>query len=563
MWDKFMRLLTPPTFAGDAEKTRVAALLNAILWIFSAICITAAVLFLFLPNRELSLPLVIAFILGNTGLVWLLRRGRVSTASALFLIGFWLLMTSVCIFLGGTQSTSYWSFIVIVVAAGLLRGGRGAIVFAALSVVAGLGIAVAEDAALLSSRLGVRSPLEQWGTLSLFMMATAGLLTLTSRSLTEALQRARGYAAELEGERVGLEATVRERTVELTRRTRYLEVIAAIAHEATAELELNALMARVVDSISQQFGFYHTGLFLIDDTGKWTELKAASSAGGQRMLARRHRLRVGQEGIVGYVSQCGEPRVALDTGRDRVFFDNPDLPLTRSELALPLLARGRVIGVLDVQSTEPEAFGQEDLAVMQLLADQIAIAINNARLFQQTTESVETERRAYRGLSGQAWAKLLNAQTCLGFVSDRQAVVPVGDTWTPEMELALAKGQLITDAEKTALAIPIKVRGHVIGVIDGRKPDGSEWASDEIALVQALAEQSALALESARLYQDTQRRAARERLLSEVAGRIRETLDMEAMLRTAAEEMRRALALEDLVVRLVKPKPGRADADNP
>jgi GAF domain-containing protein len=135
------------------------------------------------------------------------------------------------------------------------------------------------------------------------------------------------------------------------------------------------------------------------------------------------------------------------------------------------------------------------------VGDQIAIAINNARLFQQTTESVETERRAYRGLSGQAWAKLLNAQTCLGFVSDRQAVVPVGDTWTPEMELALAKGQLITDAEKTALAIPIKVRGHVIGVIDGRKPDGSEWASDEIALVQALAEQSALALESARLYQ--------------------------------------------------------------
>lgn len=563
MWNKWLRLLTPPTFAGDDEKTRVAALLNAILWIFTAICITAAVLFLFLPNRELSLPLVTVFILGNTGLVWLMRRGRVALASALFLIGFWLLMLSVCVFLGGTYSTSYWSFIVIVVAAGLLRGERGALVFAALSVVAGLGIALAQDAGLLAAGIGVRSPMEQWGTLSLFMLATAGLLNLTSRSLSEALQRARGYAAELEGERVGLEATVRERTLELTRRTRYLEVIAAIAHEATAELELRALMARVVDSISQQFGFYHTGLFLIDDVGEWAELKAASSEGGQRMLVRRHRLRVGQEGIVGYVSQCGESRVALDTGRDRVFFDNSDLPLTRSEVALPLLARGRVIGVLDVQSAEPEAFGREDVAVMQLLADQIATAINNARLFQQTAESVETERRAYRGLAGEAWAKLLNAQTALGFVSDRQAVVPVGDTWTPEMKLALAKGQLITDAEKAVLAIPIKVRGHVIGVIDGRKPDGSQWDPDEIALVQTLAEQSALALESARLYQDTQRRAARERMISEVAGHIRETLDMEAMLRTAAEEMRRALALEDLVVRLAKPKPGRVDADNP
>lgn len=554
MWNNIKRLLSPPVFAGDEEKSRIAALLNAILWIFIVICAVAAVLFLFLPNQGVSLPLVGAFLLVNAGLLWLMRRGHVSLTSLLFLIVFWSLMTAVCVFLGGTQSASFWSFIVVVVAAGLLLGGRAALAFAGLSAVAGLAIALVQTAGRLPSQIPARSPMEQWWPMSLFMMATAGLINLTSRSLNEALRHARRYAAELEAQRAGLEVTVQERTLDLTRRAHYLEVTAAIAREATSELELGALMTRVVTSISEQFDFYHAGLFLLDSVGEWAELKAASSAGGQKMLARSHRLRVGQEGMVGYVSQRGEPRIALDTGKDAVFFNNPDLPETRSAVTLPLLSRGRVIGVLDVQSTAPDAFAQEDIAVLQILADQIATAINNARLFQQVEESIQTERRAYGELSGQAWANLLGAQRGLGFMSDRQTVTPVGDTWTPHMQTALTTGQTAVAADSAALAIPIKVRDRVIGVIDGRKRDGSgQWTEDEIALLQTLAEQSALALESARLYQDTQFRAARERMIGEVTGRIRETLDVEAVLKTAAGEIRQALQLERLVVRLGAP----------
>ena len=551
MWNNIKRLLAPPVFAGDEEKTRAAALLNALLWIFVFICLAAALLFLFLPNPELSLPLVGGFLLVNAGLLWLMRRGRVSAASLSFLVIFWLLMTAVCVFLGGTHSATYWSYIVIVVVAGLLLGGRGGIIFAGLSVVATLGITLAQTADLLPSALEVRTPMEQWWPLSLFVMATAGLLNLASRSLNEALRRARLYAAELEEQRAGLEVTVEDRTLELTRRTRYLEVTAAIAREATSELELRTLMTNVVNSISRQFGFYHAALFLLDAPGEWAELRAASSEGGLRMLARSHRLRVGQEGMVGYVSQRGEPRIALDTGQDRIFFDNPDLPLTRSEATLPLRARGQVIGVLDVQSTEPEAFTQEDVAVLQTLADQVATAINNARLFQQVEESAEAERRAFGGLSAQAWANLLSAQAGIGFVSNRQTVAPLGDTWTPHMQTALTKGEMTADAENAALAIPIKVRDRVIGVIDGRKPDGSgQWTQEEITLMQTLAEQSALALESARLYLETQRRAARERTIGEVTARMRESLDMQTVLKTAADEVRRAFGLEDLMISL-------------
>ena len=551
MWKNIKRWLSPPIFAGDEEKTRVAALLNAILWIFLAICVAALPLFLFLPNPEISLLIIGAFVLGNAILLWSMRRGHVSIVSLLFLTTLWLLMTAVCVFLGGTHSATYWGYIVVVVVAGLLLGGRGGIAFAGLSMVSGLGIALAQTADLLPTRLGVRTPMEQWWPLSLFVMATAGLLNLASRSLSDALQRARRYARELEEERTGLEATVEERTHELTRRTHYLEVTAAIAREVTSELELTALMNSVVNSISREFGFYHTALFLLDAAGDWAELKTASSEGGQRMLKRGHRLRVGQEGMVGYVSQFGEARIALDTDQDHVFFNNPDLPQTRSEVALPLRARGQVIGVLDVQSTEAGAFAQEDVAVLQTLADQVATAISNAQLFQQVEESAEAERRAFSGLSAQAWANLLSAQAGLGFVSNRQDVTPVGDTWTPQMKAALTEGEIVADTEDATLAIPIKVRDRVIGVINGRKAGGSgRWTQEEIALMQTLAEQSALALESARLYQDTQRRAAREQVAAQVTARMRESLDMETVLKTAVAEMREALGVARVEVRL-------------
>jgi GAF domain-containing protein len=554
MWDNIRRLLAPPVFAGDEEKTRTAALLNTTLWTLMATASVAVLFFLFLPDAALYLPLVGVFILGYVASMWLMRRGRLSAASLLFLVSIWISMAAVSVFFGGTESAAYFGFMIVVVAAGLLLGGRGGIAFAGLSVVAGLGIALAHSANVLPPRLGANLPIIQWGALSFLVAVTAGLINLASRGLSEALLRARRYAAELEEQRAGLEVTVQERTRDLARRARYLEVTAAVAREATSELELSGLMTRIVNSISRQFGFYHTGLFLLDTTGEWAELEAASSEGGQRMLARGHRLHVGQEGMVGYVSQRGEPRIALDTGRDRVFFNNPDLPETRSEVALPLRARGQVIGVLDVQSAEPEAFTQEDVTVLQTLADQVATAINNARLFRQVEESAETERRAYGELGGQAWAHLLRAQSGLGFVSDRQTTAPAGEMWRPEMQAALASGQ-VAQGDAATVAIPIKVRDRVIGVIDGRKRDGSgQWTTEELALMQTLAEQSAVALESARLYQDTQRRAAQDRLIGEVTARVRESLDMETVLKTAAQEMRQALNLDDLIIRLAMPE---------
>jgi len=176
---------------------------------------------------------------------------------------------------------------------------------------------------------------------------------------------------------------------ETERRAAQLAAAAEVARDATAILDVDQLLDETVHLISEQFGFYHAGVFLVDEPGEYAVLHAASSAGGQRMLERGHKLAVGKVGIVGYVAGTGEPRVALDVGEDAVFFDNPDLPETRSEMALPLISRGRVIGVLDVQSTETAAFSEEDVTTLQTMADQLAIAIENARLYQEAVHTAE------------------------------------------------------------------------------------------------------------------------------------------------------------------------------
>lgn len=183
---------------------------------------------------------------------------------------------------------------------------------------------------------------------------------------------------------------------------------------AVAQLrDLNRLLSQVTHLISQYFGFYHVGVFLVDDASigqRYAVLRAANSKGGQRMLGRHHRLAVGLEGIVGYVTGTGQPRVTLDVGADSTFFDNPDLPDTRSELALPLRVGDEIIGALDVQSTKEAAFDQEDLALLTVLADQIAIAIENARLFQRSEAALEEAEETHRRYLRHEWDSFLSAR---------------------------------------------------------------------------------------------------------------------------------------------------------
>jgi GAF domain-containing protein len=551
IWARY--LLATPVLDED-EKQRIAGLINTILLSFVVVGVILAALSAAAFRDPVPLMLATFVVLLRYGALFLMRRGYVQPVGIALVSIVWLTATVLGIAAGGVLSIYLATYMVVIVMAGLVLGSRAGILFAGLSLAASLGMLYAGGHGLLDPSWLPATPFNRWMVLGANLAVIAVLAHLAVRSIRQAMDRSESYAAELTRQQEHLEEVVEERTRDLTRRARYLETTSEVARETASELDLDRLLTRVAALVSTRFGFYHTGIFLLDDTGEWAVLRAASSEGGQRMLARHHQLRLGV-GIVGYATDQAEPRVALDVGQDAVFFDNPDLPETRSELALPLKARGNVIGALDVQSSEPGAFSQEDIAVLQIMADQIALAISNAQLFQQARESVEAERRAYGQSSRQAWKTLLHSKPDLGVVRNKRGLFRAGDLWRPEMATALRTQEPTVVAESATgtsiLAMPIAAGGQVVGVIEARrKASPSGWLEADIALMATLTEQLGIALEGARLYREAQRRAVEEQMISEVAVRMRETLDVDTVLQSAIQEMGSALGITRVEVRL-------------
>jgi GAF domain-containing protein/HAMP domain-containing protein len=339
-----------------------------------------------------------------------------------------------------------------------------------------------------------------------------------------------------------LEQRVADRTKALERRSQQIQTAADVGSVVASIRDLDTLLPQVTNLISRSFGFYHVGIFLLDGKKEYAILSAANSPGGQRMLVRNHRLKVGEEGIVGYVTGSQTPRIALNVGDDAVHFRNPDLPDTKSEVALPLISGGQLLGALDVQSTEEAAFSEEDIAVLQVLADQVAVAIENANLFEQNKMALESAQKLTSELSQKAWEEFLSTKERLGFrIQTSDLLTPTSGEWSSDMIQAAKKGDIVR-ADDYTIAVPIILRDQVLGVFRLRKNEtNGKWTNDEIKLMDTLIDQVESALESARLYTDTQHRAARERLVTEITTKIRGSNDPQVMLQIAVTELRKAL----------------------
>jgi GAF domain-containing protein len=359
-----------------------------------------------------------------------------------------------------------------------------------------------------------------------------------------------------------LEERVKERTAELDDanrqakvRTNQLKIVTELSQTIALVQDPKELLPLIARQISERFGFYHVGVFLLDDNNEYAVLHAANSAGGRRMLERGHKLRVGGTGNVGFVAQSGRPRIALDISSDVIFFNNPDLPETRSEVSLPLKVGEQVIGVLDVQSTQPNAFIDEDVDVLNTLANHVAIVIQNARLLEQT----RTALQAYTRIGRRTWIQRPEDKTP-GFIRLLNGmVVNVSDIEKQQLQTVIASSQTVikgsaSDGSGPTLTIPVKLRDQVIGVIqmEAMDPD-REWSDDEIAVVQSISERAALALENARLFEETARRAERERLVSQVTTRIGESTNFDRILQTTIQELNRTLGATRTFVHLGVP----------
>jgi GAF domain-containing protein/HAMP domain-containing protein len=343
-----------------------------------------------------------------------------------------------------------------------------------------------------------------------------------------------------------LEQRVKERTYALeiasgnaSRRATQFEAITQVTRAISSIRNMDELMPLVASVISKHFGFYHVGIFLNDENAQNAFLIASNSEGGRRMLERHHSLKIGAQGIVGYVASRGEPRVARNVGEDFAFFNNPDLPETKSEAAIPLRSGNVIIGVLDVQSTKEDAFSQEEIDILSILADQVSLSIENTRLFETTRRSLIEAETLYRQYLHEGWDRLPQEEQVTGFRFTPRGASPFQSPAIQDSQLN--RGEKDNGIGNAPYVVPIKLHGETIGNLIVKSPEGAEWNQDQVDLVNAVAERVALSAENARLFDETTRRAERERLVTEITSKIRSTNDPEEMIRTALEELRNAL----------------------
>ncbi|MDO9303233.1 MAG: GAF domain-containing protein [Anaerolineales bacterium] len=358
------------------------------------------------------------------------------------------------------------------------------------------------------------------------------------------------------------EERLAERTREIERRSNLFKAVADVGKAITSFRDLSELLQQAAYLIHENFGYYHVGIFLLDEHKEYAVLSATNSEGGYRMLEKKHQLKVGETGIVGYVTQTAKARISLDVGKDAVYFDNPDLPQTRSEMALPLMVGGQILGALDVQSTEPQAFSGEDISTLQILAEQIAIAIQNANLFNEAQKALETSRISYGEVSRGAWSKILRNQPRIGFLATPPTTVQIhSDILEVNLAKAFETGDLIIGSDGLTISMPIRVRGQTIGAIRLKKSAISEsWTQDETNLAIALSDQLSGALESARLYKESQQHAARESLISDISARISAISNTETIVRETVQELGQTLGNTSVTFQLLDQPNGQEQA---
>jgi GAF domain-containing protein len=551
MQNAFRRLFAAPVFPDDEDKTRSAAILNIVGW--SAIVgVTILLIVRIVQGRDPNLVQVnfalVFLIIASALMLFLSRQGYIKTAGLLFITTVWIGLSYLAWIADGIRDVAFFGYAIPILIAGLLLGWQGVLSFTLLSIFSGWALAYAQTYQLFAPTLD--APLNFALDMTFVFLLMGVIIFLTVNSLQYALRRSRATTLEvftsnreLSQLREDLEKRVEERTAELRKRTSQMEAVSSVARTIASVQELDTLLPAITRLVSQQFGFYHVGIFLLDGQRRNAVLSAANSPGGIRMLDRQHSLPLDLHSIVGYAASRGEPRIALDVGTDAVYFNNPDLPDTRSELAIPLRVAANVIGALDVQSTQTNAFTQDDINVLTTLADQVAIAIQNARLFGEAKRALNESQAMFNKYTQQEWVNFARQAKPNGFLFDGKQVVPLDPHLRRERsKSALQTGSLSLEKVSETLAIPIKFRGQTVAVLDVRSKNGQRrWKQDEIALLEAAAERAALALENARLVESAQRRAARERAIGDISSRIGAVSNFESILQAAVEELGRKI----------------------
>jgi len=552
MLKQVIKILTPPIFPEDEDKTRRAFYAH---WI--ALAFLVAVIgweaWVRVFGGYVLFDLMDVLLAGIAGVcvagLMRLRQGHVQSTS-IMLVGLVWLATNVMAATGfGAKDATYIVNFAIVLMAGLLLGLKASVIVTVLSILSGFVLAYLEQSGQIE--VGTYSIMSfAWNMFIVFMLNLVVIYMLIS-GLETALKNSRLSVEELASANAILNYTQSElqnRSTELVianeqleNRTQKLHGIAEIARTTTAIHDFDQLLPVITSAISQKLEYYHVGLFLLDEQKQFAILRSANTPDGLRMLNRGHRVSVGHISPIGFAAQAGQARITLDTGADSKFLNNVDLPDTRSQIVLPLGSGDEIVGVLDIQSREVNAFSDDDVSTLSILADQVTIAIENALLYEQSQTALREADITSRQVASQAWSDYGRTIQTRGYRYDGIKSEPLKDTKA-------------TRREDDSLLIPVQLRDQTIGCLKLKTADPTrQWTDDELIMVKATAERVALALEGARLLEEAQKRAKRESFLSDITAKLGTSFQLDSILRDTVEELGQTLKNSTVTFQLVNP----------
>lgn len=477
-------------------------------------------------SRKLPFGLRAGFLVGAlflAGTIILLRNGLSGIAFAI-LLGFLLATTNLLGGKSGFQALGITAVATIFIAVLFLTGSRP------------IPENASPDTARLVGWLSSGIPFILMGA----MVVTGSSILL--KGMEDSIKSQQKLARDLDRERATLAARVEERTSELETALNRLQGAADISRSIVTVTEFNTLLQQVVDLILDRFRLYYVGIFMMDDANEYAVLQSGTGEAGQKMLAQNHRLLRGGSSMIGWAVARNEPRITQETMFEKIRFKNPLLPLTRSEMAIPISSRDVVFGAMTIQADEINAFSQEDISLLQSIADSLAIAIENAKLYEDNQNYLEEIRGLNRAYLEQAWSKTLEIHQDLSAEYEMELNLPGADIHNVE--------------------VPIILRDQVLGTIQleftGKQPD-----PDELQLVDSIAIQTALALDNARLLEETQNQALQEQKVNDISTSISRASTIDEILRIAALEIGNLPTIAEVSIHLVPPELTPSYADDP
>ncbi len=559
MMRRRLRNLLGPTSANPVTAQK-QVVLNAVLFGLMIPLLIIGIMGLVLGFMEIA-PFALAIVSFSTIPLFLIayffgRRGNVRLAGFIPALTLTVLVIGAAIFQVAILQVSIVGFAIVVTIAGSLIGLSTAIAFALLGVLTYVLTGWAQINGLLPPPMmtetsAIVTPLG----VALSLLILVFLNWLSNREMLRALNVERSISDQLQTQSHELEEMVAVRTRGLVRRAVQLQTAADIAKLATETPDPNTLMVQAVDLIRDRFGFYHVSVFLMDESGNWADLRASTGEAGRKMLARRHRLAAGSASIVGWVTSNRLPRVALNVDQDPFHFKNPLLPDTSAELAVPLMVGQRLIGALDVQSTEPEAFDEDDIRALEGIASELAVAIDRSRVQQDMEDQLDRMQRTVRAEIRDAWARVGRSTSRPAIhLSPQGELVPSDESRFSLINQVTSEGKTLVSEDGTEIAVPIQVRGEIIATLSAKHPSAAEtWTEEDVAMIEAIASQAALSLESARQRADEQRRVTELEVLNRVSQAVSQMLRLDTLYRIVHRQINQVLGDTDLSIALYDP----------